>query len=323
MGGEDIDEGGQHDHDSSAGDQPTGRRRASAAAIVAVIGLVGTTGSAGAGDDNASTPVEGGTFTNILPADPGALDPHMSVLASTLNASAFAYDTLLYLSPDGELVSGLAESWEETPTSVTYTLREGVTCANGSPLTATTVADNFRFVADPANQSPQLGIFVPPGITAEADDAARTVTVSGEQPIPFLLRMTGLGLFIVCADGLADRSLLAAGTDGTGPFVLEDAVANDHYTYRVREGYAWGPGGTTSDEPGFPSEVVLSIVENESTAANLVLRATPTPSGSPGRTASVSTPKGCSPSRAGRSSVSSCSTTRRASRPLMSPSAGR
>ena len=138
-------------------------------------------------------------------------------------------------------------------------------------MTASTVADNFSFVADPANQSPLLGVYVPPGITVEADDAARTVTLTSEQPVPFFLQNTGAGLFIVCAAGLADRSILAAGTDGTGPFVLEEAVANDHYTYRARDDYAWGPDGATSEVPGFPSEVVLRVVENESTAANLLL----------------------------------------------------
>ena len=71
--------------------------------------------------------------------------------------------------------------------------------------------------------------------------------------------------------GLADRSTLASGTNGTGPFVLEEAVANDHYTFSARDDYTWGPDGATSELPGFPSEVVVRIIENESTAANLLL----------------------------------------------------
>jgi peptide/nickel transport system substrate-binding protein len=250
-------------------------RRRPASLLVAVFALAGAAGTAGvAGADqraaNAES-VEGGTFTEVIPSDPGNLDPHMSVFVSTNGANSYAYETLVYLGQDGEIVPGLAESWEETPTSVTYTLKDGITCSDGSPLTASTVAENFTFVADPANQSPLLGLYVPVGITAEADDAARTVTLTSEQPVPFLLQNTGAGFFIVCAEGLADRSILAAGTDGTGPFVLEEAVANDHYTYRARDDYTWGPDGATSEVPGFPSEVVLRVVENESTAANLLL----------------------------------------------------
>ena len=129
--------------------------------------------------------------TVVVGADPGSLDPHLSVFVSTNAVNSYAYETLVYLSADGEITPGLAESWEESPTSVTYTLKDGVTCADGTTLTATAVADNFSFVADPANQSPLLGLYVPPGITVEADDAARTVTLTSETPVPFMLQNTG------------------------------------------------------------------------------------------------------------------------------------
>jgi peptide/nickel transport system substrate-binding protein len=253
------------------------RRRAVTIAVGALaaataVGGVGagahatTAGSGGAGNF-----VEGGTFTYALGSDPGNLDPHMSVFVATNAVNTLAYDTLVNLGQDGTILPGLAESWEESPTSITYTLKDGITCADGTPLTATTVGDNFSFVADPANQSPLLGVQVPAGITVEADDAARTVTLTSPQPVPFFLQSTGAGLFIVCAKGLADRSILASGTDGTGPFVLTDAVPNDHYSFTVRDGYAWGPDGATTDVPGFPAAAEVRIVENESTAANLLL----------------------------------------------------
>ena len=252
-------------------ERQTARRRVAATTVATLVGLGAVAGTASAGDQAATEPAAGGTVTVVEGGDPGSLDPHLSVFVSTNRVNSFAYETLVYLGDDGEITPGLAESWEESPTTVTYTLKDGVTCADGTPLTATTVADNFSFVADPANQSPLLGLYVPPGITVEADDAARTVTLTSEAPVPFMLQNTGAGLFIVCAAGLADRSILAAGTDGTGPFVLEEAVANDHYTFSAREDYTWGPDGATSELPGFPSEVVVRIVENESTAANLLL----------------------------------------------------
>ena len=85
----------------------------------------------------------------------------MSVFVATNAVNTFAYDTLVNLAPDGTIRPRLAASWEETPTSITYTLNDGVTCADGTPLTATTVADNFSFVADPANQSPLSGCRCP------------------------------------------------------------------------------------------------------------------------------------------------------------------
>ena len=254
------------------GERRAARRRMSAAAAVsALMAVGGVAGVASAGEQAATAPAAGGTVTVIVDADPGSLDPHLSVIATTNFVNSFAYETLVYLGQDGEFTPGLAESWEDSPTSVTYTLKDGVTCADGTPLTATTVADNFSFIADPANQSLLLGPYVPPGSRWKRTTRRAPSRLTTEAPVPFMLQNTGAAVFIVCDAGLADRSTLAAGTNGTGPFVLEEAVANDHYTFSARDDYAWGPDGPTSELPGFPSEVVVRIIENESTEANLLL----------------------------------------------------
>ncbi len=51
---------------------------------------------------------------------------------------------------------------------------------------------------------------------------------------------------------MADRASLASATSGTGPYVLTEAAPGDHYTYAVRDGYAWGPDGATTDTEGMP-----------------------------------------------------------------------
>ena len=129
---------------------------------------------------------------------------------------------------------------------------------------------NLDYVANPENQSPFLGVYYPVGATAVADDAARTVTITLAAPAPFVLN--GLtDLPIVCAAGMADRASLASATSGTGPYVLNEAAPGDHYTYALRDGYPWGPDGASTDVEGMPDTVVLRIVENPSTAANLLL----------------------------------------------------
>ena len=92
------------------------------------------------------------------------------------------------------------------------------------------------------------------------------------QPAPFVLN--GLAnLPIVCPSGLKDRSTLRAATAGTGPFALTAAAPGDRYTYAKRPGYTWGPAGATTATPGLPDTVVVKVVENETTAANLEKRA--------------------------------------------------
>src|SRR6478736_2563425 len=234
-------------------------------------------GCGGGGDDSSSssgggdtTYVDGGTFTMALAGDPGKLDPQSSASTQLFAVNQLAYDTLFAVDGEsGEIEPQLDKEWKVDGTTVTATLNDGITCADGSPLTATTVADNLAYVGDPKNKSPYLGTFVPVGATAKADDAAGTVTITLAAPAPFVLN--GLGsLPMVCDSGMGDRKALDDTTAGTGPYELTEAVPNDHYTYQIRDGYTWGPNGATTAEDGMPDTVVMKIIENEGTAANLV-----------------------------------------------------
>ncbi len=236
------------------------------------LGLVLTACDSGSGATVSSTgkPVDGQSFTMAVSADPGNLDPHFTSLSVTLQVDNFLYDSLVNLDPDGKMVAGLAEKWEGTTTKATYTLRKGVTCADGSPLTATTVAENISFVGDPANKSTRIGVFVPAGAKATADDAAGTVTVTAATPDAFLARNVG-GLHIVCDKGMKNRSTLKQAGDGTGMFKMTEAVPGDHYTMERRKDYAWGPGDWKSDQAGLPDKVTIRVIANETTSANLLL----------------------------------------------------
>ncbi|MCD2109292.1 ABC transporter substrate-binding protein [Rhodococcus erythropolis] len=152
-----------------------------AAGLALVLSARGSGGtSSGSGD-----PLTDGTFRFALQADPGALNPIMSASAATGEISRLAYDYLIYQDPDtSEVGPWLAEKWEGTPTSASFTIREGVTCTDGSALTPHTVADNINFVADPDNGSQQRGTTVPAEAVATADPVTRTVTVTTAVPSP-------------------------------------------------------------------------------------------------------------------------------------------
>jgi peptide/nickel transport system substrate-binding protein len=234
------------------------------------VAVSGCGGAASSNGGNAPV-VDGGTFTFGLSSDPGSLDPQMGAGTSLFTVTQFAYDPLVSVDGEtGDITSELATRWELGDDTVKLTLADGITCADGAKLTATNVADNLDFVADPNNKSPFLGTFYPVGATAEGDDAAGTVTITLAQPAPFVLN--GLaGLPIVCPSGLADRSKLAKATAGTGPYQLTEAAPGDHYTYKIRDGYTWGPDGATTATKGLPDTVEIKVVENETTAANLLL----------------------------------------------------
>lgn len=246
-------------------------RRGIAAVAVMVVALAGcgNEGTGGGGDQDREY-VDGATFTMALAEDPGALNPATAVQGATNLLLSFAYDTLVYIGDGGELLPGLATSWETTPTEVTFTLHEDATCADGSPVTPETVARSIDYVTDPDTGSPLLGVLIPADLTAEPDEAAGTVTLRTAEPSVFLLHST-VAIFIICGEGLDDPALLDGQTSGSGPFELVESVADDHYTLQARDGYTWGADGTGTADPGVPAEVVLRVVSNESTAANLLL----------------------------------------------------
>lgn len=252
----------------------TQRLGRSAIALCATAALLAACGGGSDSDSDGgggSDYVDGGTFTMAMPGDPGKLDPQSSASTALFTVNQLAYDSLVSVDAEtGEIQSQLATDWTVDGKTVTLTLGKDITCADGSDLTATTVADNITYVGDPKNKSPYLGTFLPAGAKAKADDAAGTVTITLAQAAPFVLN--GLAsLPIVCESGMQDRKSLADSTAGTGPYELTEAVPGDHYTYQIRDGYTWGPDGATTAETGMPDTVVMKIIQNEGTSANLLL----------------------------------------------------
>ncbi|MFC4122126.1 ABC transporter substrate-binding protein [Nonomuraea zeae] len=244
------------------------------ARLLGVLGAVALATAACGGSGGAPPPAagkyaRGATFTMAI-MEPGDLNPLLTALSEPRNVDFFLYDTLVSFKDDGTVIPGLATSWKTTPTSAEFTLAKGVTCADGTPLTAGDVAAGVSHIADPASKSQLLGLYVPADLKARADDKAGTVTMTVKTPDPFLLRRLA-SVFVVCGKGLSDPAGLKAGKHGTGLFQITESVAGDHYTLTKRPEYAWGPGGATGKDEGLPDKVVLKVVKNETTAANLLL----------------------------------------------------
>jgi peptide/nickel transport system substrate-binding protein len=234
-----------------------------AALALALGGLTACTDTAGGGDssDNAN-------WVYPVTVDPGALDPQTSASNVINNMSFMAYDAIINIDPDGNLRSNLASEWSyDGGLTATFTVKDGITCSDGSTLTAQTVADNFNWIADVNNGAIALGVYYPIGATAAA--SGNTVTLTLASPSPFLLESIA-NIPLVCDAGLADRSLLQAGTVGSGPYELTEAVVDDHYTYTRRDGYTWGPDGASTSS-SMPKYVTFRMVGNETTGVNLFL----------------------------------------------------
>ena len=245
--------------------------------LAAVAGLCALTltacgGGGGSGASNGEgDPVIDGTLKVAVNEDPGNLFRHVNTSATLSYVYPWAYESPVYFDDDGEPQGWLAEKWEETPTSLSFTIREGITCEDGSQLTAETVANNYRWILDPKNSSSFKGLVVPADATVKEDEDARTVTVTTKSPNSFLLPQMGIQP-IYCQSALDDPKSVETATNGTGMYSLKQAVPGDHYTFERRDDYNWGPEGSpTGKTPGVPKEVEISIVDNPSTRANQLM----------------------------------------------------
>lgn len=243
------------------------KRRAALAALLTVsltLAACSSSDSGGGGKDFATD----GSFSVAVDSDPGDLNPLVTNLVNAQTVGLYSYDSLIYQNPaTGEPEPFLAESWTESPTKVTYTLRSDITCADGSPFTAQTVAGNLNWILDPKNESPRLGSVVP--ADAKVTSKGDVLTVETSKPRPFMLSDLGAQQ-LVCDKALKNPKSVSAGSDGTGPFVIDRVVAGDSITLTRRDDYTWGPMGSTSQTPGLPKNVVIKVVPSPSTRANLL-----------------------------------------------------
>ncbi|MFD3483909.1 ABC transporter substrate-binding protein [Streptomyces sp. NPDC058665] len=231
-----------------------------------VLALVATSAcSAGAGAD-----ADGDAVVIQVPADPGSLDPLLSSTGWGRAMMRMSYDTLVAKNADGKIVSQLAESWKVTAGEATFKIRDGVKCSDGENLTAAVVAKNFEKLKDPAAKAPFTGSFLgSTDYSVTADKASNTLTL--KLPKPFSPLLSNLTTYpgILCQSGLDDPVGLGRKSAGSGPYILTSAAPGRSYAFKANPHYAWGPGGATSAD--LPKQVKIDVVENETTAANLML----------------------------------------------------
>lgn len=242
------------------------------ATAVGTAGLLALTACSGGGEGADAHPGEPDTI-RITMDIPASFDPVDSLSLPDYIVSRASFDTLVRKDDSG-LVPGLAESWETTPTSLDFVIREGGTCSDGTPITATVVKDSLDYLAtsDGPNGAFVFGGQVP-AITA--DDAARTVAIRLESPWPSVLQSLSVATAgIICPAGLADPEGLQAGhVEGaeSGPYILTDAEPGVQYTYELRDDYTLWPEWTTDIE-GEPAKTVKYVMAPDtSSASNLVL----------------------------------------------------
>ncbi|MGW5317306.1 ABC transporter substrate-binding protein [Nocardia thailandica] len=231
--------------------------------LTAALVLAGC-GSVDVGKGNGGgTPQPGGVLKFALLGSSESLDPHLNTSFAASNYGNNVFDKLTWQDPDtGEIGPWLAKSWETDPayTKFTFTLRDGVTFSDGTPLTAEVVKHNFdQYVfGDPALGIKPNGATHLRGYTGSRVLAPNVVEVGFSAPSASFLQFVSYSgnnqPGIVGEKTLratAEQRLDPANIVGTGPFVVTKYVPNERLTLAKRPEYNWGPPGLKHDGPAY------------------------------------------------------------------------
>uniref|UniRef100_UPI003989B0F2 ABC transporter substrate-binding protein n=1 Tax=Mycetocola sp. TaxID=1871042 RepID=UPI003989B0F2 len=255
---------------------PTSRGTVALAVVAtAAIALTGCTAGAESGSAAPSTD----TIRVAITGDPTTFAPHLGRNINDYDFSRLLFDNLISRGPDNALVPSLASEWGITPTGGVFTIRDDATCADGTPITPTVVANSLNFFQNPENRAGFRQEAMGPGeVTVTADDAAGTVSIELSQAWTDLLQgLTLAGTGIVCPAGLEDPEGLAAGTVEaafSGPYTLTKSQPGVGYEFTLREDYDVAPETESALKGAVPTTIDAAINANSSSVSNELLTGT-------------------------------------------------
>lgn len=150
------------------------------------------------------------------------------------------YDTLVVQNENGEIVPGLAESWEVIDDlTVRFHLREGVKFSNGQELTSEDVVYSLQRATTEPGSASMFSSF--DGENTKAVDPY-TVDICVKQPFAAIYNYLASSRGdIICKSAMEEMGGEAYGRQpvGTGPFVLSEWNTGDSLVLTRNENY-WG-----------------------------------------------------------------------------------
>ena len=213
----------------------------------------------------------GGTLTFALENDVSNLDPMLSGLFVDRNIHYAMYDSLVRVDPQGNILPWLAEKWETSTDgkTVTFHLRQGVKYHDGTAFDGDSVKWNIdRYIQTKGSlRTADLG-------------SVDNVQVVDASTVKFNLKSAFaplLGALVDRAGMMVSKKVVdAMGADftvkpfkaGTGPFILTEAVKNDHYTLEKNPVW-WGKDAAGNKLPFLDKITVKPILDADVALTNL------------------------------------------------------
>lgn len=247
---------------------------------LAVCGLLLTSacaGNAGVGDGGERT--DGGTlviaFPNNEQADAKSLDPNVGGGTTYVNSIYGAmYDQLVYQDPKtGEIVGGLADSWDVTDDGLTYTfhLIDKAKFWDGSPVTAEDVKYTLDRARDPKYLpgNGYVSALLANYDKSEVTDEHTIVVHLKKAQTNFLPSVVGRTYLAIVSKAAAEKLGVPGFGEkpmGSGPFEFVEWIKGDHITVKRNENYTWGPEFfETSGKAPSVERIVFRFIQEDST----------------------------------------------------------
>lgn len=201
------------------------------------------------------------TVTAALVAEPTSLNPIYDTGLPALNVFYNVFDQLTGIDATGAVVPRLAYEWihSDDLKTWTFTLRDGVTFHDGSPVTV----EDVLFTYDTAKNDPtsRLGgyLSIVESVSADGNTVVFTLNIPYA---PFDRQATLVPIVSKAAYESMGPEAYARKPIGSGPYSVESWANGDTITLKRNEAY-WGNAGTYET-------VIFQPVPDETTRANSV-----------------------------------------------------
>ncbi len=184
---------------------------------------------------------EGGTLVVARSGDIDNLDPHLATAFQTIEALGLPYDTLFELDPELNVQPGLATEWEysEDATTLTVTLREGVTFHDGDTLDSADVQASIERILDESTGAVVRTTLL--SIAAVETPDPQTVVLQLSEPDGSLPAALTSENTAILSEGAVEADTVGTEPNGTGAFVFEEWTQGQAVTFSAFEDY-WGEG---------------------------------------------------------------------------------
>ena len=212
--------------------------------VVAALGAIAVLAGCGGGNKPTAQPSNdvakakpGGTMTAGLTGGINNLDPNTSSAAQEDVMFWLLWDGLTRWKSDMTIEPDLATSWTHSKDLETWTfkLRKGVKYADGRPFTAKDAVQNFERVLDPKTGAVNYNSLKVIKSVDAPDDS--TLVLHLDSPNAFMPETV---VNVHMTDLSKSPKLLTKHPNGTGPYMLDSFVPNDHVVLKPNPNY-WGP----------------------------------------------------------------------------------